>query len=146
MSDPCEDICDSLVDWANALAEETPNPLGVAFAASKPADPNAQLELEFNDLQVMFVPYAEEEEKAGRGGVVLETFTVSMMVVRQLSSEFSRPRLAGVVRTLRDQLRGVRMAGYVYSRSETAVKFDPDQVHDNNQFLSVVRLSYKGMS
>lgn len=144
--DPCEDICDALVSWANALQAETPNPLGVAFQASKPEDPNAALELETTGLQVMFFPYSEEEEKAGRGGVVLETFTVTMLVVRQLTAEFPRRRLAGIVRTIRDELRGVRMAGYVYSTSETTTKFDPDRVHDENQFLSTVRLSYKGMS
>ena len=143
MTDPTEDICDALVTFVNGLT--VPTSLSLAVAASKPANPKAELKREHADLQVLFVPYAEEEEKIGRGGQVLELFQISMMVIRKIDQAFTRIALSQLVRELRAEIRtGGKMAGYTYSHGETVTKFDLTQLDEQGQFLSIARFSYAG--
>lgn len=146
--DPAEDIADALVDYVNALRSQDPNPLSLTCQASNPDDPKKELEFEHQTIQVFFVPFGEEEEKIGRGSTaterqpVLDTQVVDMLVVRKMTPEFTRRRLGGFVREIKDQIRGVRMAGYVYSTAETVLKFDLERLNVG-QFCSVVRINYK---
>ena len=144
MSDPCEDICEALVAFLNALLEESPNPCEpFRFVASKPDDPNAELDKECADLRIMVWPHGSAEVKAGRGGECLETFQVTMLIIRDLKGNV-RAELAGLARTIRTRLRGQRMAGYAYSGAE-ATGFDLQILHDQQRFADATILTYKGM-
>jgi hypothetical protein len=144
MTDPCEDICDAIVAYLNALVDEDPNPFDpFNFEASKPADPNAELDAGTESLRILLWPHGETETKIGRGGQVLETFMVAMLVVQSLSTTVNRQILSTLCRTVKAQLRGVRMAGFVYSTAETT-KADLEQLHENKRFASATILSYTG--
>lgn len=136
MNDPVEDICDDLVKTINELK------LPLTVTATKPADPLAELKLEHPELQVLVVPFGESSAKIGRGGQVLEVYQATLMIIRMITIEFSLQRLSRFARELVTELRGDRMAGYVWSGDETVSKFDLAQLHERHQFLSVVRLSY----
>lgn len=141
--DPTEDICDAIVDWLSAVQEDT-NPFDpISFEAVKPEDPLGELDSVPSSLKVIVVPNAEAEEKIGRPKF-LEIHQVSLWITRTTSSEWTRERLSGFVRTLKEQLRGVKMATYTYSMIETASKFDPDRLH-KGQFFSVVVVTYRGI-
>jgi hypothetical protein len=142
--DPDDAICDALVTYINSLRTQMPSPLMLMCNARKPEDPSAELLQEHELIQVLFIPSGEEEVKIGRSGQATETFIVTMLVVRQLTVEFTRERLSKFVRALKDNIRGRRMAGYVYSFAETVSKFDPDRLHDNKQFVSAVKFHYMG--
>lgn len=145
MSDPCEDICDAIVEHLNTAQEEEPNPFDpIEFMARKPADPLAELTLEFDEIQVMLVPYADSETKIGRPKF-LEVHEVSLWVVRKLQNEWTRTRMSEVVRQVIERLRGRKMAGWTYGAAETTTKFDLTQLHEKKQFMSIVRLSYEGV-
>lgn len=145
MNDPCEDICDALVTFVNGLRNTESNPLApITCEASKPENPSGLLKLEHKTIQVLVFPSGEEEDKIGRGGQVLERYEVTMLVVRQLSSEFTRVALSRFVRSLKSAIRGQRMAGFVYSTAETVSKFDPERIHESNQFVSAVKFTYSG--
>lgn len=138
MDDPAERICDALVETINSLA------LSLTIEASKPSDPLGELTLEHPTLQAIVFPFGETTERQDRGGGVLERFAISVMVIRMLSAEFTRDRLEQFVRELKSLLRGKKMAGYTWSAEETATKFDLTQLHEQDQFLSLVRLTYIG--
>lgn len=141
MDDPCELICEAQAAAVQAAAEGT---FFAEFTATTPEDPNAELERETPGIRVMFYPYGDEETKIGRGGEAYEQFTTSMVIVRKRSDEFTRKAMGKLARQIRGQLRGQAMAGYRYVRSETASKFDLDQLHDRRQYVSIVRFVYEG--
>jgi hypothetical protein len=144
MSDPCEDICDAVVTYLNGLVGTDPNPFDpFKFEASKPDDPNAELDKDTSSLRVLLWPHGETEQKIGRGGQVFETFQVAMLVVKKLNTTTDRTMLSTLCRTIKARLRGQRMAGFVYSLAETT-KADLEQLHDNQRFASATILSYIG--
>lgn len=145
MSDPCEDICDAIVAYLNAAIDVDPNPFEpVTLVASKPADPLAQLTLEFPTIQVFLVPYSDSENKIGRPKF-LEEHQVSVWVIRKIQDAWTRERMSGVVRQVVEYLRGVKMANYTYSEAITSVKFDLTQLHEKQQFLSITQFRYAGI-
>lgn len=140
MTDPTEDIADALVAHTNQLPE-----LSLAFEASKPEDPLALLQLEHHGVQVYFVPFGETfEEKIDRAGRARMSYQVTMMVIRKLENQITREVMGLLVRQLTRQIRGERMAGYVWAADETVTKFDLTQLHEKNQFVGIVRLTYLG--
>lgn len=149
MTDPAEDISDALVAYINGLVAQDPSPLSMMCRAENPDDPNAQLKAEHTDLQVFFFPYSdEEEEKRGRGGEILETIIVTMMVARQITTTYTRKLLGGFVREIKANIRkSGKKANYTYSRAETVTKFDVDALHETSKkFISIVRLHYIGFA
>ncbi len=143
MPDPGEAICDALVAFIEDHQAGGSNTLSLHCSPKAPEDILAELKRESEDLQLFFTPYAETEEKIGRGGQALEEFVVSAVIAKKLSDTFTRKKLFQFVRELRVLVRGQRMAGYVYSNGETATKYNPDDLHENNRFQSVVRFYYR---
>lgn len=141
-TDPVEDIADALVEFTNEVPD-----LPLLITASKPEDPLPLLEHEHRDIQIFFIPFGETSEKIGRGGQVVEEYTVTMMVVRKLddSQKITRVVMSDLVRRIKQAIRGKRMAGYVWSGDETVSKFDLAQLKEMRQFLSVVRINYSGV-
>lgn len=138
--DPAEEIADALVETINGLA------LSLSVIATKPDDPLGELTLEHPNLQVLVFPFGEVTTRLDRGGGVLEQLTITLLVVRSLSAEFTRDRLERFTRELKAALRGKKMAGWTWSAEETASKFDLAQLHEQNQFVSIVRETYIGTS
>lgn len=120
------------------------SPLSLTCFARNPEDPYSELKLEHRTIQVFFNPDSEEEEKIGRGGQAVKRFTVNMMVVRQLDASFTRVRLNKFVNQLKDQIRGKRMAGYVFTRLETPTKTDYQRLHEDSQYVSLTKITYSG--
>lgn len=140
MTDPVEDICDALVEHINGLV------LSLTAVASKPVNPPEELKLEHPTLQVLVVPIGETGTKISRGGGVLETYTAALWVVRKIDVEFNRPRLSLFTRELTQALRGLRMAGHVWSGDETLSKYGLQMIHEETQFFALVQLTYTACS
>ena len=140
MSHPGEQICDELVTTLNSAPTGT---FALRFTAEKPADPNAELDKASDAIRVLFWPHSESEKKIGRGNPTLETFSVAMLVIRKLSTEFTRERMHSVMREIKTYLRGRRMAGRVYSGAETTA-VDLEQLHDRQRLAVATILTYTG--
>jgi hypothetical protein len=138
MSDPAELICEALVSFVVDL------PLSLQAEVVKVEDPLGYLKYEQQTLQVLFHVLSETAEKIGRGGQCLETYTISMLVIRKLDAVYTRNRLAAFTRELKAAIRGERMASYVWTSDETTAKFDPQQQHELHQFCSLSQFTYSG--
>lgn len=144
--DPCEAICAAVVTSLNnaqSPIEQSPfKPL--AFAAAVPENIQAEAERETYEFRVFISPFGEIEEKTGRGGEVTVTYSLTLMVVAQLTPQFTRKLLNSLVYTIRAYLRGRRMNGkYVYSGAETITKNDP-LLLGKMQYQSITRLNFTG--
>lgn len=137
MTDPGEDIADALVAYVGALGT-------FSLAADdirKTDNPLEDLKYEQDGLRVLFHASAEEAERIGRGGQVLERFIVSMLVVRKISDDVTKTMLATFTRELKAAIRGVRMATYPQTGEATPTKCDGQQMLQG-QFCSVSEFTY----
>lgn len=141
MSNPAEAICDALVVFSNDQTD-----LAYQFTATKPADPNTELDEESDNLRVMFWPHGRlENKRIGREGQVQETFQTAMLVIRKIAEGYSRVQLGDFERELLLRIRaGGKMAGWTYSTSETT-GIDLDRLK-KNEFASATILHYTGIA
>jgi hypothetical protein len=140
MSDPCEDICDALVEFLNSQDEGT---YSLEFLADKPEDPNGELDKADDNVKVLFWPHGESEAKIGRTGQVVRKFSVAMLVLRKLSGDFTRRALSDFATEVMDSLRGEKMADRRYSTAETT-KTDLVQLHEDKRLAVATILTYTG--
>ena len=68
MSDPCEDICDAILESIQEAQEDSDTRFSLAFTADKPDDPNAELDKPLDGLRLLVWPHGETEVKTGRVG------------------------------------------------------------------------------
>lgn len=148
MTDPGEDICNALIQFVSELPTPSEGPdqdepqVSLAAKIRKTDNPLGEIEHEVEDLLVLMYPSAEAAEKRGRGGECIEEFTVSMLVIRKMDSRFTRSRLSQYVREIKAAVRGVRMAGYIWSSEDTTQKYDIGMAADTNTFASVTDFIY----
>lgn len=137
MSDPGEQIADAVVSYLRAVTT-----FSLQAEIRKAESPLEELQYEHQQLAVLVYPSSEEAEKAGRGGQCLEGFTVSLLVVRKLTSELTKQRLSEFTREVKTALRGQSQAGYTWSREATTTRADPVQLKELSQFCGVVEITY----
>lgn len=146
VTDPGEDICDALVQFIKELTTPNEDPadpdVSLKAVIRKTDNPLGEIQHEIDDLLVLLYPSAEAAEKRGRGGECQEEFTISMLVIRQMDSQFTRSRLSQYCREIKAAVRGVRMAGYIWSAEETTQKFDIEMAQDTTTFASVTDFHY----
>lgn len=145
-ADPVEDIADALVTFLNDDKSEWGEQPEIVFTAVKNADPTKELTVEnLATTQVFVAPYGETGQKIGRGGQALETYQVFLLVVRGITTEFTRTKLAEFVRQLKLAIRkGGKMAGYHWRGDETTAKYQLEALTQVNHFASSIRFDYSG--
>jgi hypothetical protein len=140
MSDPVEEICDDLTTTINGLE------LSLTVFATQPVDALEELKLEHPELQAIVWPFGQSDTKISRGGGVLEVYQASVYLVRMITVEFTRERLAAFTRELLAKLRGQRMAGHVWSGDEIFGLFNLSNIHTIKHFMAEIRISYTACS
>jgi hypothetical protein len=146
--DPVESIADAQVTFLNGSkagwhVDHRPT---ITFQAIKHADPNELLKTEkLTSTLVVIVPFGESAKKIDRGGKALETYQTYLMIVRQLDSAFTRPKLGELARQLKLALRAQnRMAGYPWMGDETTAKYELEVLSQVEHFANVTRFDYAG--
>lgn len=143
MSEPAEAICDALVAYVKTLNATSTPAVSLQATIKKTENPKGELKYEHQQLAVLFFPLSEEAEKMGRGGQCLERFTIAMIVVRKLSEEFTRAKLARYTREIKAAVRSAgKMADATFSADATPVLADADQINELNQYSSVSEFAY----
>lgn len=142
--DPGEEIAEAIVEKLNGI------PLSLTFTAEQPEDITQSYELERPELTVLVAPFDEESEHIDRGGSAMETFQTNVVVIRQLSSEFTRSRLSKFTRELKLALRGFHLllddgCRLHWVGDSTPTKYDPEKIRELNQFHAIIRTAHRGI-
>ena len=139
MSDPAEDIAAAVADY---LGDEA-RAYSRTVVASVPDQPSTELKAEHTGVRAVVIPVGEVEEKESRSRVMLAP-SVNVVITANCEAAGERTELAALVREIRQSLRFVAMGGWVWQRSETLTKYDPDQL-GKERFLAAFGLTYLGM-
>ena len=145
MNDPADEITDALVEFVKELSQTSDPSVSLIAKVRKTDNPLGELEHETTDLTVLFHPFSAAAEKSGRG-TFQEDLTITMLVVRKMTSEFTMGKLLRYVREVKVAIRGRKMAGFTHSADDTPVYFDAEQRKTLGQFASVSHFMYTGFA
>lgn len=150
MIDPVEEIADAMVAFLNGSKagwEEELRP-DINFEAVKNADPNASLQIEhLSNLQVFVVPFGERATKIDRGGKCLEVYSVFLLVVRRIDTDFTRKVLSLLSRQLNLAIRhAIRMDGYPFNGYDTTAKYELEVLKQTEHFANSTRFDFLGIT
>lgn len=148
MSDPVEDIADAMVDFLNGSKTGWPQEPTISFSAVKTADPTPFLQVEkLSTTQVFVIPFGESYQRTDRGGGGMETYSVFLLIVREVNKTFTMEKLGLFARQLKLAIRkNRRIGGYVFSRDETTFKYQMEALQQYNHFANSTRFDFIGMA
>lgn len=148
--DPCETIADAMTEFltgSKAQWEPTLIP-SINFQAIKTADPTPYLQKEkLSTLQHFVIPFGERATKIDRAGKCLEVYSVFLLIVREMDSEFPREKLSLHARKLNLAIRhNRRMGGYPFNGYDTTAKYELGVLRQVNHFASSTRFDFLGIA
>lgn len=142
-ADSVENVADALVAYLKDASNWSPAP-SMEFEVIKDATPEAYME-KLKVATYFVVPFGQTSQKVGRNGASLETFQVYGVLIRPLTTDFTRTKLAKLDAEIeRAVRRGPRMAGCPCSGVDTAVKANPTLLKDN-WFTSGRQFNFTGI-